>query len=106
MEIGLDERRNFHNMRLDGQLKSKWFLLKFSDELGDVSQLMVGLWSESFVGFGEQALVEELDGQGDDGLVREVEVEGHFGEVDEFFEDFFAELSFQNAREVAIDVDA
>jgi hypothetical protein len=106
MEIGLDERRDFHNMRLDGQLKSKWFLLKFSDELGDVSQLMVGLWSESFVGFGEQALVEELDGQGDDGLVREVEVEGHFGEVDEFFEDFFAELSFQNAREVAIDVDA
>ena len=58
------------------------------------------------MGFGEEALVEELDGQGDDGLVGEVEVEGHFGEMDEFFEDLFADLSFKNAREVAIDVDA
>ncbi len=58
------------------------------------------------MGFGEEAFVEELDGQGDDGLVGEVEVESHFGEVDEFFEDLLVELSFKNAREVAIDVDA
>jgi hypothetical protein len=36
------------------------------------------------VGFGEEAFVEELDGEGDDGLVGKVEFESHFGEVDEF----------------------
>ena len=71
MQIGPDERGDFHDMGLDAQFVGQGLFLELGEELWNMGEFIeMGLGGQSFLRFGEKSLVQKFDWKSNNIFIR------------------------------------